>query len=147
MRSRALGGGARAGALVEWRARITERLALELDESAFREPIVGDFDPDVVHDHGGSEVYLSPMEALLLDVALAPAHDEDGWLTYPQAEAMIGRQTAVARALAGTERRRLAGALAGAALLSGALLGLALTSAGVRTSVAIAWQSQQPSPG
>lgn len=126
-------------ALVDWRARITERLAVELDENAFREPIVGDFDPEVVHDHRGSEVYLSPMEALLLDVALAPADDEDGWLTYPQAEAMLGRQTALARALAGKERRRFAAALALAALLWGALLGLALVTTGVSTAVAVGW--------
>lgn len=126
-------------ALVEWRARITERLAVELDEDAFSEPVVADFDPEVDQDQHRSEIYLSPMEALLLDVALAPADDEEVWLTYPQAEALLGRETRLARALAGRERRRLAAVLALATLLGGAVLGFALTTAGVKSAVAIAW--------
>ena len=53
-------------ALVERRASITERLALELDESTFTAPDVGGFDPDASLDETRT-TYLSPMEALLLD--------------------------------------------------------------------------------
>lgn len=59
-------------ALVERRAALTERLAVELDEDAFRVPHLDEFDPEADRPPDPTPTYLSPMEALLLDIALGP---------------------------------------------------------------------------
>lgn len=122
-------------ALVERRASITERLALELDESAFSAPDVGGFDPDASLD-ATRTTYLSPMEALLLDIAVAPADPDEAWLTYPQAEQLFGQRAREAGRHTSSERRRTTAALAVGAVLAGGVLGLTLALTATDTLVA-----------
>lgn len=126
-------------ALVERRAALTERLATELDEDAFRTPEVGEFDPQASGPDDPVPVYLSPMEALLLDIALAPADAEEAWLSFGQAEALFGRRAAEERVWTAFERRRRAFALAVAGALGGAVVGLGLAVSGAGVAVAIGW--------
>lgn len=123
-------------ALIARRAAITERLALELDEHTFTAPDVGGFDPDATIDDANS-VYLSPMEALLLDIAVAPKQPDEPWLTYPQAERLFGRRARAAHDETSAQRRRTAAALGFAACSAGAAVSLALGLAGVSSIVAV----------
>lgn len=125
-------------ALIERRAGITERLALELDERAFSAPLVAGFDPEDSVDDART-TYLSPMEALLLDIAVAPAEPDDAWLTYPQAEQLFGERARDARRQAHSERRRTAVAYALAAVLAGGVVALSFVMAGTEILVAICW--------
>lgn len=125
-------------ALIEWRASITERLALELDERAFSAPDAGEFDPEDI-DTSAPPFHLSPMEALLLDIALAPTHPEAPWLTYQQAKDLLGEEAK--DALQQTRRARLhtAWAVALCAIFVGSTTGLALALAGARDRIAAGW--------
>lgn len=123
-------------ALIDRRATITERLALELDERAFTAPDIGSFDPDAAVDDG-ADVYLSPMEALLLDIAVAPAAPDEAWLTYPQAEQLFGQHARAAHAQTDKQRRRTAAALLVGAGFAGATLALGLALVAVDASIAI----------
>lgn len=125
-------------ALIERRASITERLALELDEHVFSAPAVGGFDPDASVDDPRT-TYLSPMEALLLDIAVAPAEPDDAWLTYPQAEQLFGERARDARRQTRSERRQTAVAHTLSAALAGGVTALALVLGGAETLVAICW--------
>jgi hypothetical protein len=126
-------------ALVARRAALTERLAVELDEDAFRTPHVDEFDPQAERPSDPAPVYLSPMEALLLDIALAPAEPEQAWLTFPQARALFGRQAAEEQRRTARERRRRALALGVAGILAGAVVALTLALAGTDVTVAVCW--------
>jgi hypothetical protein len=126
-------------ALVERCAALTERLAVELDEDAFRTPHVDEFDPQGDRPSDPTPIYLSPMEALLLDIALAPADPEQAWLTFSQARALFGGQAAEEQVRTARERRRRAFALGVAAVLAGAVLALALALAGANVTVAVGW--------
>lgn len=121
-------------AMIERRAAIAERLSIELDDAAFSEPSAHDFDAET---HGPT--YLSPMESLLLDIALAPGEPEASWLTYPQAEALLGQEAREERRRRKTERRRLAASMALVALLFGGVVGLSIRQAGIGTSIAVSW--------
>ncbi len=61
--------------LVEQRAGLVERLAGEIDEQTFVEPTIGAIDPDTDQDERAL-LFLSPMEALLLDLSLASRDSE-----------------------------------------------------------------------
>jgi len=93
-------------ALVDRRAELTGRLAQELDRTAFEPPDVHDFDPDV-DDVVGDGVYISRLEALLLDTSLASSDPEAPWLRYEEATALFGRQAAHERVLRVKTAQRL----------------------------------------
>lgn len=118
-------------ALADRRAELAMRLAQELDESAFRAPEIPDFDPEEELDLRPS-VYLSPTEALLLDISLASTEPDQGWLRFEEAEDLFGER---ARA---TERRghgMRAILLGVCGLLSGAVLAMSLVLAAQATTV------------
>lgn len=125
-------------ALIEWRANITERLALELDDAAFDPPSSDHFDAE---DFGGSvtPVHVSSMEALLLDIALAPTRPEAPWLTYPQAKELLGAETQQAAVAAQHARRQMIWVMIAMALLAGATTGSALVLGHARDRIAIGW--------
>jgi hypothetical protein len=125
-------------ALIERRASISERLALELDEGAFTAPDLGGFDPEGSSDDAPT-IYLSPMEALLLDIAVAPAEPEDAWLTHPQAEQLFGQRAREANERARDERRRTAAAFAVASVLAGGCVALSLALKSADTLAAVCW--------
>jgi hypothetical protein len=127
-------------ALLDRRTSITGRLAVELDADAFRPPNVPDFDPteDRATVAGlAPAAYLSSVEALMLDIALAPADDEDAWLTLPQAEALLGRRARDAQRLARAARVQTAMAVEFLAMPLGAALCFGLVLAGSSWRVAI----------
>lgn len=126
-------------ALIDRRAAMTERLAAELDDDAFRTPRLEDLDPEAPGTTDPPPVYLSPMEALLLDIALAPDEPEASWLTFDQAEALMGRRARDAQLEAARERRRTALALATAAALAGCLLAVGLLLVHITVAIAVAW--------
>lgn len=125
-------------ALIEWRANITERLALELDDSAFRPPSSDHFDPE---DLGASArpVHISSMEALLLDIALAPTHPEAPWLTYPEAKELLGEEARQAEHAAQHARCQTVWAMIAIALLAGAAVGSAFVLGHARERIAVGW--------
>lgn len=128
-------------ALLERRASITGRLAVELDGDAFRPPDLTEFDPTAQPAAGDTPAaYLSSMEALMLDIALAPSADEAAWLSLPQAESLLGERTREARAAARRERLRTALTISAGAVLAGAALcfGLVVAGSAWRVSLALA---------
>jgi hypothetical protein len=87
-------------ALVERRAALTARLAVELDEGRLpHPPHVDEFDPQAERPSDPVPIFLSPMEALLLDIALAPAEPEQAWLTPAGPPAVVAKppKSSVAR--------------------------------------------------
>ncbi|HXB66487.1 MAG TPA: hypothetical protein VNV42_16625 [Solirubrobacteraceae bacterium] len=125
-------------ALIEWRANITGRLALELGDAAFSPPSSDDFDPEDL-GAGATPLHLSSMEALLLDIALAPTHPEAPWLTYPEAKELLGEEARQATLQAQRARRHTVWAVIAIALLAGAATGSALALAHARDRIAIGW--------
>jgi hypothetical protein len=123
-------------ALLQRRASITGRLAVELDADAFRPPQLKAFDPTAPPEDTPA-AYFSSMEALMLDIALAPAADEAAWLTLPQAERLLGQHAREARTAARRERLRSAIAFAASAVLAGAALCFGLVVAGSSWHVSI----------
>lgn len=118
-------------ALIDRRSELAARLAQELDADAFRAPEVGEFDPDGEFDLRPA-IFLSPMEALLLDICLASAQPEQAWLRFEEAERMFGRRArSTERRLA--RRSSMLVALVGA--VSGALLAVALSATDVSADV------------
>jgi hypothetical protein len=87
-------------------------------------PRIEEFDPQAAVPDDPAPVYLSPMEALLLDIALAPAVPEHAWLTFAQAEALFGRHAAEERAATTRERQRRAVTIAVAAITAALGAGL-----------------------
>lgn len=120
-------------ALSDRRTELAARLAAEVDASVFDHPELDDFDPEAPLDER-PVTYLSPMEALLLDLSLASAEPEVPWLRFEEAKALFGRA-------ADDLRRRLAARtamlLALVGLLAGGVLALALNVAGVDADVAV----------
>ncbi len=92
--------------LVEQRGGLVERLAGEVDEQTFVEPTIGGFDPEATGEQPTLS-YLSPMEALLLDLSLASREAETPWLTFAEADHLFGERAHAAEALATATRRDL----------------------------------------
>lgn len=135
-------------ALLERRGQLVERLAVEVDERrSFDFAAVGDFDPDEEPDRSPT-IVLSPMDTLLVDLALASPETSAPYLTPAEAQALFGQREAHIRALL-DERERAAQlaisrwiarfgvllSVLGAALGATLLLGLLL--AGVAASTAV----------
>jgi hypothetical protein len=120
-------------ALADRRTELASRLALEIDPTTFQPPNVGDFDPDA--DLDGRQIsYLSPMEALLIDISLASTDTEAPWLRFEEAAELFGDRARVAeRKLA----RRTAALVTVIGVLAGSVLALALTLADVEPAVAV----------
>lgn len=119
-------------ALADRRTELAARLAAEVDASVFVAPEVDDFDPEEPLDER-PVTYLSPMEALLLDLSLASAEAEAAWLRFEEAKAVFGR---AADELRRTVAARTATLLGSVGLLVGGLVALALSTTGVETAVA-----------
>lgn len=120
-------------ALTDRRSELAARLAQELDAASFEAPEVAEFDPDIELGLRPT-MFLSPMEALLLDISLASAHPEQAWLRYEEADALFGAR---ARDLARQLARRTASLLTLLGAATGVLLAVALTSAGVAAGAAV----------
>lgn len=124
--------------LVRRRAELAERLAGDVDEQTFSEPTLADINDDT--DDLRVLTFLSRSEALLLDVALAPADAATPWLTYDEAESLFAAEARTARAEAAETLRRLldrlAAVTAALGLVSGFALWLGLHLLEVKTAVA-----------
>jgi hypothetical protein len=120
-------------ALVDRRAEMAERLAQEIDAAAFVAPEVADFDPSG-HHTTAAEIYLSPLEALLLDLSLASGQREEPWLRFEEAEELFGRKE---REAIRTLARRSAALLSTIAVTAGALLSAVLLANSARAVVAV----------
>jgi hypothetical protein len=112
--------------LIDRRAQLVSRLATELDESAFIDPAIGDFHPDEEADLT-PRAYLSSMDTLLLDLALATPEAEHPYLSMTEARDLFGRSVAEARA----DERRWIARTAGIITLCGPLLGATTTLAAI----------------
>ena len=108
--------------LVEQRAGLVERLACEIDEQTFVEPPISGFDPEASGETSTLS-YLSPMEALLLDLSLATREAETPWLTFAEADHLFGERAHAAEARATATRRDLAEKLAALAIALAVLAG------------------------
>jgi hypothetical protein len=125
--------------LIEQRTGLVERLAGEIDEQTFVEPTIGEFDPDADEEQR-SLLFLSPMEALLLDLSLATREAETPWLTFAEADSLFGAQAHEANTQLATTRASLFQRIAllgfSLSLLFGAVVALAAVDAGVAGWVA-----------
>jgi hypothetical protein len=128
-------------ALIDRRGELAVRLAQEITAETFEPPAVADFDPDAALDVRPVN-YLSPMEALLLDMSLASGAPEEGWLRFEEARALFGQREATARRqLAGRTATLTAALGVTVAALTGvaaAWLGLTLAVT-VPAALAVAW--------
>lgn len=126
--------------LIEQRTGLVERLAGEIDEQTFVEPTIGDFDPNADEERH-SLLFLSPMEALLLDLSLATREAETPWLTFAEADGLFGAQAHEAEAQLATTHASLYQRIAvlgfSLASLVGAVVALAAVDAGVAEWVAV----------
>ncbi len=82
--------------LLQRRAALVERLVGDVDDQTFLAPALEEFGEPIPDDLPVIS-YLSPFEALLLDFVLAGGGEADAWLTYPEAEALLGTEAAEAR--------------------------------------------------
>lgn len=120
-------------ALADRRSELAGRLAQEIDADAFRPPEVAEFSPDAEFDLR-PVTYLSPTEALLIDISLASAEPEVAWMRFEEAEALFGERAAAAeRRLA----RRSAAMVAATSVLGGALLAVSLMQGAIQASIAV----------
>lgn len=120
-------------ALADRRTELAARLAMEIDAATFQPPEVVDFDPEAALDVRAIS-YLSPMEALLIDISLASTEPEAAWLRFEEADDLFGDHARSAeRALA----RRTAMLLALVGVLAGALLTLGLALGDIELVVAV----------
>jgi hypothetical protein len=120
-------------ALTDRRTELALRLAQEIDADAFKAPEVVDFDPGGALD-ARTLTFLSPMEALLLDISLASRERETPWLRFEEARKLFGnRERAALRKLA----LRTAVLLTAAGVLAGSLLSVVLAGAGARRVIAV----------
>lgn len=103
------------GALVDQRADLVARLALELGNESFVPP---DW-TDHAESEGWDGPYLSPIEAFLIDISLSSPNREESWFTYEEARALFGKDAADER----LETRRWRAASAGITVLAGGLAG------------------------
>jgi len=120
-------------ALTDRRADLAQRLAQELDADSFEPPEVPDFDPEAQADFQ-VPVFLSPTEALLLDISLASQEQEPAWLRFEEAASIFGsRERRAVRHLA----LRSTGLLSILAVASGGLVGVIAHSEGASDAVAV----------
>jgi hypothetical protein len=120
-------------ALADRRAELAVRLAQELDAEAFKAPEVADFDPRGDLDLR-TPTFLSPMEALLLDISLASRELEQPWLRFEEAADLFGlREREAVRSLAW----RTAVLLGAAGVVAGGLLAVVLDYEGSDRLVAV----------
>jgi hypothetical protein len=110
--------------LVRRRAALVERLAGEITEQTFTEPAIPEFGGDDAADLRVI-AYLSGLEALLVDLALASANEATPLLSFEEAEQLFGAKAAQLELQVRTDRGRallLLSLLVGiVALLAGAL--------------------------
>lgn len=119
--------------LIDRRAELAARLAQEITAETFEPPAVSDFDPELALDVRPIS-YLSPMEALLLDLSLASRAPEEGWLRFDEAQALFGRREAIVeRRLA----RRTAILVAVLGVTIAALAGVSAAWLGLKLSVTV----------
>jgi hypothetical protein len=116
--------------LIEQRANLVERLAGEVDEQTFVEPTISSFDPEGDHDDR-TLLYLSPMEALLLDLSLANRDAETPWLTFAEADQLFGAKAHAAEAVVTTTAQRLLQLVAVLTLVLAATVGTVVTFAAI----------------
>jgi hypothetical protein len=121
--------------LVEQRANLVERLAGEVDEQTFVEPSISSFDPEGDSDDR-TLLYLSPMEALLLDLSLANRDGETPWLTFAEADELFGARAHTAQALVVTTRQKLLRFVAALAFLCAATIGTVVVFAAIEGGAA-----------
>lgn len=105
-------------ALVDQRADLVARLALELGEASFVLPDWAD-EADSGRWDGS---YLSPIEAFLIDIALSSPDREESWLTYGEAQVLFGKEAAVERLTARRWRSAFAATLTSGGGLAAALV-------------------------
>ena len=120
-------------ALADRRSELAERLAQEIDADTFRPPQVAEFNPETEFDLRPA-TYMSPTEALLVDISLASADLEVAWLRFEEAGALFGKR---ARAAERRLTRRSAALLFVSALLCGALVGVSLVLGSISASIAV----------
>ena len=124
-------------ALVDQRAALVDRLAVELGERSFWEPDVPEFDPDAPQPFPHT-VNVSSLEALLLDCALASREPEVPWVRMEEAHSLLGDREAVADARGSKWRKTAALAVGACGVLAGAVtaLGLVLGRSAVVAAIA-----------
>ena len=93
--------------LLQRRAEMAERLAVEIDDRTFLEPDIEGFDSTL--DAQPVSGYLSVSEALLIDLALSSREEGEPWLTFAEAEAHFGKEATDATAELTETRARLLG--------------------------------------
>lgn len=120
-------------ALADWRTGLVARLAGEIDEDSFRLPGGDDFDPDAEPDKT-TVMFISPTEALLMDLALASPEPEQPWLRFPEAEALFGQRAREQAVHTRRWKRRTAMVVAAGGLAAGAAVALALNLASMAVS-------------
>lgn len=120
--------------LVEQRAGLVERLAGEIEEQTFVEPVISGFDPEASGETSTLS-YLSPMEALLLDLSLATREAETPWLTFAEADHLFGARAHASETRASASRHDLVEKLCALAfalaILAGVVAALGGTVAGL----------------
>ncbi len=94
--SRLAQGDSGLAALIERRTELANRLAEELDERAFEEPEIADLGHQCELDLRPI-IYVSPQDALLIDMGLASSDPVATWLRFEEAEALFGRRERGAR--------------------------------------------------
>jgi hypothetical protein len=120
-------------ALTDRRAELGLRLAQELDAEAFSAPEIGDFDPEAEVERAVA-VYLSPLEALLLDISLASRDTESPWLRFEEAARLFGRRE---RDALGRLAGRTAMFCAALGAVAGGLVARVLADADVDAPIAV----------
>ncbi len=121
-------------ALIDRRAELTSRLSHEITAETFEQPAVDDFDPDTELDVRPIS-YLSLMEALLLDMALASAEPEDAWIRFEEGERLFGHREREMRRVLVTRTAKL---LAVLGLAVGSLVGVVTDWLGADLSISLA---------
>lgn len=99
-------------ALADQRTDLTARLALELGEGSFLSPGRQGAPDEGAEAWDGP--FISPMEALLIDIALCSPERDDTWLTYPEARVLFGDEASEERRDKLRWRARTAAAVIGA---------------------------------
>lgn len=120
-------------ALTDRRSELAQRLAQEVSAQTFLPPDVGEFDPDEEFDLR-PVTYLSPTEALLVDISLASSEPEDPWLRFEEAKALFGTKGEAAERRLATNSAAL---LFVSSLLCGALVGVSLALGEIQANIAV----------
>ncbi len=120
--------------LFDHRARLVDRLAVDVSERTFLQPQVADLEPD--HDERPPPaMHLSSMEALLLDCALASRDAATPWLTFDEARELFGGRERTAEQKANRWRLASSAMSAVAGLFATLTLALILNRYGASTTV------------